>query len=710
MSRCAQPGCTGTIDEGYCDLCGTAESSPAPPASFRTQPSSPQTSPVSRPTSGPASSSGRSRAGVLATIADLPSVPYRDPATAVMTDPEVPEDKRFCANPDCGKPVGRSREGRAGLTDGFCPHCRTSFSFTPKLDKDDLVAGQYRVLGCLAHGGLGWIYLAADEYLDGRWVVLKGLLNTNDAEALAAAEAERKVLTTVDHANIVKVFNFQRSAGLGYIVMEYVGGQSLHELRRQGPLPLRETLIYGREILQAFGYLHEAGLVYCDLKPANVIRVGKGLKLIDLGAVQPLGSPPGTSWATRGYHAPELETHPSSVTSDLYTVARTLAVLAIPGFSPVVNGVAAPLPQDCGHPSFTRLLRRATATHPADRFQSAWEMEEQLLGVLREVCAEEEGVPYPNPSTLFGPERGAVGTALSEEDDQVLEPLDPAVAARRLPVPLVDPADPAAGALAGLLGSDGKELLDQLDAMPPTPETELMRARLLAEYGATEAPIALERLAAQLPGDWRVTWYRGVLALATGQADAAASMFDACVSMLPGELPPKLALAFALECAGRQAAASWYEIVWRTDHGCVSAAFGLARTGRMAVLDEVPATSSHRMAAQMALAASAVRRPDPSTVAPGDLVAAAGRLASLADLDSRRRDLLTAELLHGGLAWLETNAPPPDLELAGARFTEPGLRRQLEAIYRRLAVVAASRQERYALIDQANAVRPRTWV
>ena len=119
----------------------------------------------------------------------------------------------------CWRRTRADRQGRPGLTDGFCPHCRTPFSFTPKLGKGDLVAGQYRVLGCLAHGGLGWIYLAADENLDGMWVVLKGLLNTNDAEALAAAEAERKFLTTVDHPNIVKILNFQRSAGLGYIVM-----------------------------------------------------------------------------------------------------------------------------------------------------------------------------------------------------------------------------------------------------------------------------------------------------------------------------------------------------------------------------------------------------------------------------------------------------------------------------------------------------------
>ncbi|MEO3834567.1 tetratricopeptide repeat protein [Nonomuraea sp. B10E8] len=723
MTRCAQPGCTGTIDEGYCDLCGTAEGPPrAAPAPSSSSPAGPApgpasgpasgpvaTQPVSRSMSGPTGSSGRSRAGVLATIADLPSVPYRDPATAVMADPEVPENKRRCANPACGKPVGRSRNGRPGLTDGFCPHCRTAFSFTPKLGKGDLVAGQYRVLGCLAHGGLGWIYLASDENLDGRWVVLKGLLNTNDAEALAAAEAERKFLTTVDHPNIVKIFNFQRSAGLGYIVMEYVGGQSLHELRRQGPLPLRETLMYGREILHAFGYLHEHGLAYCDLKPANVIRVGKRLKLIDLGAVQPIGSPPGSSWATVGYHAPELETRPTSVASDLYTVARTMAVLAIPGFSPARDDMEVPLPVDCGHPSFTRLLRKATAADPADRFQSAWEMEEQLVGVLREISAMEEGVPYPALSTLFGPERAAVGTALSDAYDEVFEPLDPAAVATALPVPLVDPADPAAGALAGLLGRDGGTLIDQLAAMPQTPETKLMRARLLAERGADEARGVLDELAAELPGDWRPTWYRGVLALALRQEQEAVSMFDACLSALPGEPAPKLALAFAREHAGKPAA-TWYESVWRTDHSYVSAAFGLARTGRMNVLDEVPATSFYRVPAQVALAASVVRRADLSGLTAADLTGAVERVAAQAALDPRRRDLLTAELLGAALTWLETNKAPANGQLAGAPFAGPGLRRRIESIFRRLAGAAGSRQERHALIDQANAVRPRTWV
>lgn len=402
MNGCAQPGCTGTIEDGYCDVCGNQAASAAPAAQAPAAPatgqmtgqmtghlSGPLSSSMSTPLSGPVS---RPTGGRLADgLEDLPPVAYLDPDDAVLENPEVAEEKRFCTG--CGNPVGRTRDGRPGRPDGFCPHCRARFSFSPKLVKGDLVAGQYRVNGPLAHGGLGWIYLATDENLDGKPVVLKGLLNTMDTEALAAAEAERRFLTTVDHPNIVDIINFQQHDGFGYIVMEYVGGQSLHQLRRQGPLPLRDTLKYGREILRAFSYLHEQGLIYCDLKPANAIRVGKRLKLIDLGAVQRLGSPTGTSWVTVGYHAPELDKRPASVTSDLYTVARTLAVLSVPSFSPAKGGKENPLPDDCGHESFTRLLRRATHPTPEARFQSAEQMEEQLTGVLREISAAADGTP-----------------------------------------------------------------------------------------------------------------------------------------------------------------------------------------------------------------------------------------------------------------------------------------------------------------------------
>ncbi|MFI9560863.1 tetratricopeptide repeat protein [Nonomuraea endophytica] len=709
MTKCAQPGCPGTIEEGYCDTCGHAAATP--PATQSASPATgPLSTPMSTPVSGPVS---RSTGGRLAdALEDLPPVPVVNPDDVVLKDPQVAEEKRFCTS--CAQPVGRGRDGQPGRADGFCPNCRSRFSFSPKLVEGDLVGGQYQVRGAMAHGGLGWIYLATDENLDGKPVVLKGLLNTNDAEALAAAEAERRFLTSVDHPNIVDIINFQHHDGLSYIVMEFVGGQSLHQLRRQGLLPLRDALKYGREILRAFGYLHEQGLVYCDLKPANAIRVGKRLKLIDLGAVQRLGSPPGTSWVTVGYHAPELDTQPASVVSDLYTVARTLAVLAVPNFSPARGRKENPLPADCGHESFTRLLRRATAPEPPARFQSAAEMEEQLTGVLREISAAAEGVPFPQVSGLFGPERLAAGAALSPDPARVFAELDPQEAAAAMPVPLADPADPAAGALAGLAGRFPQQLLAQVEAMPQTPETMLTRIRLLAETGGPEAGQALADAAGTLGGDWRLTWYRGVHALATGHADAAAGLFDETFTMLPGELAPKLAYALALEAAGKDAG-RWYETVWRTDRSYVSAAFGLARrylaagdtASAVRVLDQVPASSSHRVAAQLACVAISART---QVGDPREIAGAADRLDALTDLDQSRRDGILAEVLTSALGWLASSGPPSGLTIAGQAFTDESVRGQLEGIYRRLAHAATSRRDRHALVDRANAVRVRTWV
>ena len=197
-----------------------------------------------------------------------------------MADPQVAEQRRFCAR--CGEPVGRGRDGARARTEGFCRKCGRPFSFTPKLRAGDLVAGQYEVVGCLAHGGLGWIYLARDRNVSDRWVVLKGLLNSGDEDAMAAALAERRFLAEVEHPNIVKIHNFVEHEGDGYIVMEYVGGTSLRgHPRGRGARPTAaaptrcrstQAIAYMLEILPALGYLHELGLLFCDFKPDNVIQ------------------------------------------------------------------------------------------------------------------------------------------------------------------------------------------------------------------------------------------------------------------------------------------------------------------------------------------------------------------------------------------------------------------------------------------------------
>lgn len=378
--------------------------------------------------SGP---SGPTRGKLGAGLVHVPSVPRPDPAAAVLADPEVPERKRFCSKSDCGAPVGRSRGDRPGRTEGYCTKCGHPYSFSPKLRPGDVVHGQYHVVGCLAHGGLGWIYLAVDRAVSDRWVVLKGLLDTGDEDALAAAVSERRFLAEIEHPNIVRIYNFvehldQRTNTLdGYIVMAYVGGKSLKEIAnerrtpdgRREPLPVTQAVAFAVEALEALGHLHSRNLLYCDFKVDNAIQTEDRLELIDMGAVRRMDDAESAIYGTVGYQAPEVAEVGPSVASDLYTVARTLAVLTF-DFQGYTNVFADSLPDPANievfqrYESFYRLLVRATDPDPGKRFASAEEMSEQLLGVLREIVALESGVQRPALSTLFGPELRVVDTEL----------------------------------------------------------------------------------------------------------------------------------------------------------------------------------------------------------------------------------------------------------------------------------------------------------
>ncbi|MFZ4266324.1 tetratricopeptide repeat protein [Streptomyces arboris] len=384
-----------------------------------------------------ASSSTRGRLGVG--LVQVPDVPRPDPRTAVMENPEVPERKRFCSRSDCGAPVGRSRGERPGRTEGFCTKCGHPYSFVPKLTGGDIVHGQYEVVGCLAHGGLGWVYLAVDRAVSDRWVVLKGLLDTGDQDAMAAAISERRFLAEIEHANIVRIYNFvehldQRTGSLdGYIVMEYVGGKALKEIANQrrtpagkrDPLPVEQACAYGIEALEALGHLHSRNLLYCDFKVDNAIQTEDQLKLIDMGAVRRMDDDESAIYGTVGYQAPEVAEVGPSVASDLYTVARTLAVLTF-DFQGYTNVFVDSLPDPDNievfrtYESFYRLLVRATDPDPGRRFASASEMAEQLTGVLREVVALQSGRPRPALSTLFGTELRVTDTELfAEQVDDV---------------------------------------------------------------------------------------------------------------------------------------------------------------------------------------------------------------------------------------------------------------------------------------------------
>jgi serine/threonine-protein kinase PknG len=716
--KCPEPGCEGVIDgDGYCTVSGMKPSTIVSSTGASVAPSSAGTTARSTVTSpgatGTATTAARRRRGLGLGLVEIPAVELPDPESLVMGNPEVPEAKRFCA---CGEAVGRSKDGRIGRTEGFCPKDGQAYSFTPKLAPGDLVGGQYEVVGCLAHGGLGWVYLARQRNVDDRWVVLKGLLNSGDAEAVEVTIAELKFLAEVDHPNIVRVIDFVNHDEAPYIVMEYVGGTSLRALllsRRDAnggaadPLPVTHAIAYMLEALPALGYLHGRGLLFCDFKADNVIQTGDSLKIIDLGGVYRMGDTESPVYGTPGYQAPEIATHGPSIASDLFTVARTLAVLCTNFRSyQTTYEYTLPAPADMAvyaqYDSLYRLLLRATAPNPDERFQSADDMADQLAGVLREVVALDGGGASPAVSHWFTGELRSAVDALDW---------------RALPIPLVASDDPAAGFLAAVSANDTDELLALLDLAPETTlEVSLRIAReLLDADRIEEAQAVLDALATDAADAWRVAWHHGLCALALDQPTASVTAFTFVYHALPGEPAPKVALGVACEAAADLAAAEvWYDTVSRTDPSFTSAVFGLARcllaagerASAVASYDRVPRTSSASTDAQTAKV-EAMLDCDASDLSIADVLAAAQVVDGL-PLRGEPRARLVVRVLEGALAVVPPSPNGTTALVLGHELTEDGVRRGLESTYRALAKHAAVPRDRIEFVDAANRVRPRT--
>ncbi len=782
-SACGRDGCIGTIaPDGYCDICGLAATSSGGPVVTPTiddagdgnlgslpaiaVPSAPDTS--SRlPGAGTATARSRTtsasrrtasvRTGIGAGLVSVAPTTVGDPGAAVMSDAEiraelgiVPEEERFCSS--CGNAVGRSHGGREGRVKGFCGTCRTAFDFVtnePSLRRGELVAGQYEIAGALAHGGMGWIYLGRDRAVSNRWVVLKGLLNDDDPDAVAAAVAERRFLAQIDHANIVNIYNFVTHRGAGYIVMEMVGGESLNaklKARREvnggvpNPLPVTDAIAYVLGVLPALRYLHDRGLVYNDLKPANVMAVGEGVKLIDVGAVMRIDDHQAAIFGTPGFQAPEVATTGPSVASDLYTVGRTLAVLIIRFvFHDGRYLYALPPPSEAPllaqWESLYRFLLRATAFHPDDRFQTAPEMAEQLTGVLREIVALTEGRPRPTASQLFDGDRLAdllvAGTGSYEATRADW---------RVLPAARVDEDDPAAPFLLGLPDGDPARTVDAIrrgldrGEVSRSNEVSLRLAWELIQLqgrrpgglppgaapagGAADDPErVLREVEAANPWEWRVHWYRAIHQLQVGSPAVAAEGFSRVWTELPGETAPKIAVALAAELAGEdERALELYDLVISADSTFVSAAFGMARcnwrlqdhAGAVAAFNRVPTSSAAHGNAQVAAARTLVAGGTDGTPDLDDLQAASATIERL-QLDAAERAALAADIFERALVGVEAGRIRGGSQsILGRELTEKSLREGLEQTYRTQARLATSADERVRLVDLANSVRPRS--
>jgi non-specific serine/threonine protein kinase len=261
----------------------------------------------------------------------------------------------------------------------------------------------YAIVRKLGEGGMGVVYAARDDRLE-RTVALKTMASlAPDETARKRFWREARAAASVNHPNVCQIHEIGEDSGTLFIAMELLEGEPLAQRLTQGPLSVSQTVPIGLEMLAALSALHARGLVHRDLKPSNVFLTRHGVKLLDFGLARPeleapLGSAvgltrPGIVVGTPRYMAPEQASGEAvDARSDVFAVGAMLFEMLAgrPAFSgrSVVEVLHATLheqpPALTGSPAVAaidRVIRRALAKRPADRWSSAEEMADELRDV-----------------------------------------------------------------------------------------------------------------------------------------------------------------------------------------------------------------------------------------------------------------------------------------------------------------------------------------
>ncbi|MCC6745847.1 MAG: protein kinase, partial [Acidobacteria bacterium] len=306
----------------------------------------------------------------------------------------------------------------------------------------------YRVLKELGKGGMGVVYKAEDQKLH-RTVALKVLLGNlvGDDKARKRFMREARAASAIDHPNICTVYEINETPDRLFFVMQFVEGQTLKKTINNKPLPVEQVIEISLQLADALAEAHSHGVIHRDIKSSNIVMTERGQpKILDFGLAK-LTEPTngrrspsddvggmteltqrGVPFGTASYMSPEqaqgeIADHRSDIFS-LGVVMYEMSAGRLPFKGKtsidVMHGVIHDRPPalpDNIPPSFVRVIDRAMAKIPSERYQTSAEMLEDLKRVARVVYSGRGDLPVDRTASMHAmrpdPKPGTMGRAMN---------------------------------------------------------------------------------------------------------------------------------------------------------------------------------------------------------------------------------------------------------------------------------------------------------
>lgn len=283
------------------------------------------------------------------------------------------------------------------------------------ITRGQLINDRYEIIRSIGEGGMANVYLAQDTILDRKVAVkiLRGDL-AEDEKFVRRFQREAISASSLNDPNIVEVYDVGEDDGKYFIVMEYVQGLTLKQLvKKRGSLTLPEVQDIMLQLTSAVAHAHESYIIHRDIKPQNVIILEDGrVKIMDFGIAVALNAGEFTqtnSVMGTVYYIPPEQANGGAATvkSDIYSLGILMYELVtghVPfkGDNPVevaIKHMNEPIPSICEYDpempqSIENIILRASAKNPKNRYDSAWEMHEDLETALDKDRFNEPKVIY----------------------------------------------------------------------------------------------------------------------------------------------------------------------------------------------------------------------------------------------------------------------------------------------------------------------------